>query len=140
MKMPPPATARFSTPMTPLAPAVCVVVVISIDCDIQDISPASETIVSPGFSVTSRTGSTVPWICASIARPPVFLGLSSRSCLLLPALFLGSLLWPVSLGPEAQLEGYRQRRPGPVGCPPDACLPLGSLRHARPRRLALMAR
>src|SRR3954453_11312516 len=66
MKMPPPATARFSTPITPLAPAVWVVVIIWIDCDIQDISPASDTIFSPGFNVSSRTGSVVPWIWASM--------------------------------------------------------------------------
>ena len=50
----------------PLAPAVWVVVNISISEDIHDISPASETSFSPGFNVISSTGRTVPWICASM--------------------------------------------------------------------------
>ena len=66
MKMPPPPTARLSTPIMPLAPAVWVVVSISISEDIHDISPASETSFSPGFNVISSTGRTVPWICASM--------------------------------------------------------------------------
>ena len=89
MKIPPPATARFSTPITPLAPAVWVVVSIWIVWDIQDISPASETILSPGFSVSSKTGRTVPWIWVSMP----------------------GLLWTRCLG-RSPPERYRRVRPG----------------------------
>ena len=48
MKIPPPATLRFSTPIMPLAPAVWVVVFSWMDSDIQDSSPDSATSPSPG--------------------------------------------------------------------------------------------
>jgi hypothetical protein len=57
----PPATARFTAPKTPVAPAFPVAAVpSSIDDVIQDNSPDSATTDSPVSSFISSTGRTVP--------------------------------------------------------------------------------
>src|SRR5271166_1140406 len=58
-RLPPPAT-RFNTPNNPPPPIICVCVVILIELDIHDNSPASEMIASFGCSRNSRTGIVVP--------------------------------------------------------------------------------
>ena len=63
MKKLPPATARFTAPKIPLAPAFPDAAVLSsIELVIHDSSPDSATTDSPASSFISSTGSTVPMI------------------------------------------------------------------------------
>ena len=65
MNRPAPATARFTAPNTPPA-ATRVEVCSRMDSVIHDSWPDSANTLSPGSSVTSRTGITVPMILGSI--------------------------------------------------------------------------
>ena len=67
---------RFRVPKIPVAPAIRVEVRSWIDSVIYDSSPDSAIRVSPRFSVTSRTGMTLPMILASMATP--LIGVGSR--------------------------------------------------------------
>ena len=70
MKIELPPSARLNTPPTPPPPPICVDVCMTIDCVIQESSPDSEKIASPGSSVSSSTGIVVPTIRSCTACPP----------------------------------------------------------------------
>src|SRR5277367_1994141 len=62
-----PDTARLTAPMIPLPPMPPpVLVAIWTASDIQENSPASDTIDSPSASESSSTGIVVPWIVSSM--------------------------------------------------------------------------
>ncbi len=66
-----PETARLTAPMMPLPPMPPpVLVAIWMASDIQENSPASDTMDSPSVSESSSTGIVVPWIVSSMAAPP----------------------------------------------------------------------
>ncbi len=65
MNSEPPPTARLKTPPMPPPPPYCVEVVIWMLDVIQESSPDSAKIASPGLSVSSRTGIVVPMIFSS---------------------------------------------------------------------------
>src|SRR3984885_6938015 len=66
-----PETARLTAPMIPLPPMPPpVLVAIWMASDIQENSPASDTMDSPSASESSSTGIVVPWIVSSMAWPP----------------------------------------------------------------------
>ena len=66
MKIELPPRARLNTPPTPPAPPIWVEVCMTIDCVIQESSPDSEKIASPGSRVISSTGMVVPMIRSCI--------------------------------------------------------------------------
>src|SRR5580658_1049968 len=70
-RLPPPAT-RFSAPKNPPPPIICVCVVIWIELDIHDSSPASEITVSFGCNRNSSTGIVVPTMRLCITRSSAF--------------------------------------------------------------------
>ena len=62
-----PETARLTAPMIPLPPMPPpVLVAIWTASDIQQNSPASDTMDSPSASESSSTGIVVPWIVSSM--------------------------------------------------------------------------
>ena len=66
-----PETARLTAPMMPLPPMPPpVLVAIWMASDIQENSPASDTMDSPSPSESSSTGMVVPWIVSSMVVPP----------------------------------------------------------------------
>ena len=91
MKIVLPATARFSTPMTPDWPAPLVDVAMRTVSVIQESSPPWETTFWPGSRSISRTGRTVPltrWtrsVLASTAAVSSGEGIEASVIALLPA-------------------------------------------------------
>src|ERR1700694_4891690 len=75
MKIELPPTARLKTPPSPPPPPNCVDVFMTMLDVIQDSSPDSANSASPGSSVISRTGMTVPMIfsciCSLLLADPV---------------------------------------------------------------------
>ena len=71
MNSDPPPTARLNTPPIPPPPPYWVDVVIWMLEVIQESSPDSAKIASPGLSVSSRTGMVVPMIFSSTMCTPI---------------------------------------------------------------------
>src|SRR5277367_5088658 len=121
-----PDTARLTAPMIPLPPMPPpVLVAIWTASDIQENSPASDTIDSPSASESSSTGIVVPWIVSSMVGLLgwlcwSYLALASllhRSCIALASLLHRSCiaLASTALDPTAHCVRPRTALDRPAG-------------------------